>query len=150
MSKDKGSAGKDNSAFGFGELFERLGLKMDVGALMDAQRRQFENAFAAFAKVADGYQKVISRQQEMMAETMGDLSKAMTSLTERDSGGATSGQRIETAKTAVEKAVNHMTELADLTQKANQGAFDLMRAQITEGFSILTGGAKSDAGKGKS
>lgn len=138
MTKDKG--GKDTHPFGFNEWFERLGLNIDFGALMDAQRRQFENAFASFSKVADGYQKVIMRQQEMMAETMSDLGKAMTSLTERDSGGATSGQRIDAAKAAVEKAVNHMSELADLTQKANQGAFELMRAQVMEGFSLLSGG----------
>lgn len=142
--------GKDSSPFAFDGLFERLGMKsLDFSALMEAQRKQFETAFASFAKVADGYQKVIHRQQEIMAETMGDLGKAMTSLTERDSGGATSGQRIDAAKGAVEKAVHHMTELAELTQKANQGAFDLMRTQITEGFTLMTE-KKPDGGKGKS
>lgn len=106
---------------------------MDFQALADAQRRNLEAMAAANRVAMEGAQAVARRNMELMQQTMSEMSEAMRGLTAMDGNPATkAAQQAEMMKANYERAVASMKELADLIQKSNGEALEVLNRRFAE------------------
>ena len=106
---------------------------MDFQALADAQRRNLEAMAAANRVAMEGAQAVARRNMELMQQTMAEMSDAMRGLTAMDGNPATkAAQQAELMKANYERAVASMKELADLIQKSNGEALEVLNRRFAE------------------
>ena len=128
MSAGMGSMGD------FSKMFE--GLRMpgmpDMDLMLGAYRRNLEALSAANRVALEGAQQVARRNMEIMQQTMAEMTEAMRGLTAAESPQDRAGKQAELLKTAYERAVQHMKELADLIQRSNGEALDVLNQRFTE------------------
>ncbi|WP_242531038.1 phasin family protein [Roseococcus thiosulfatophilus] len=106
---------------------------MAFQALADAQRRNLEAMAAANRVAMEGAQAVARRNMELMQQTMAEMSEAMRGLTAMDGNPATkAAQQAELMKANYERAVASMKELADLIQKSNGEALEVLNRRFAE------------------
>src|SRR5215213_10647057 len=94
----------------------------DMEALAAAQRRNLEALSQANRVALEGAQAVARRHMEILQQSMSEMTEAMRQLTSQDAPQAKATRQAEMMKTAYEKAVGNMKELADLIQKSNSEA----------------------------
>jgi len=105
----------------------------DFQALADAQRRNLEAMAAANRVAMEGAQAVARRNMELMQQTMAEMSDAMRGLTAMDGNpAAKAAQQAELMKANYERAVASMKELADLIQKSNGEALEVLNRRFAE------------------
>ena len=119
---------------------------LDMDGVMASQKRNFEALSQANKLATEGFQAVAKRQAEIFKETMEQAQSAMKGMM----GGGTSpeanaSKQADFAKTAFEKALANMRELAELTTKANTEAFDIINKRVVESLDEL----KATAAKAK-
>ena len=113
----------------------RLPAMPDIDALAAAQRRNLEALSAANRVALEGAQTVARRHMEILQSAMTEMTEAMSSLTSQESPQAKATRQAELLKSAYEKAVDNMREVADLIQKSNGEALGLLNARFTEAMS---------------
>jgi phasin family protein len=104
----------------------------DVEALASAQRRNLEALSAANRVALEGAQAVARRHMEILQSSMTEMTDAMRALGGQESPQAKAARQAEMLKSAYEKAVANMKEVADLIQKSNQEALGLLNKRFTE------------------
>ncbi|TCZ59947.1 phasin family protein [Roseicella aquatilis] len=104
----------------------------DVEALAAAQRRNLEALSAANRVALEGAQAVARRHMEILQSSMTEMTEAMKALSGQESPQAKAARQAEMLKSAYEKAVGNMKEVADLIQKSNQEALGLLNKRFTE------------------
>jgi phasin family protein len=106
---------------------------LDFQALAEAQRRNLEAMAAANRVAMEGAQAVARRNMELMQQTMSEMSEAMRGLTVMDGNPATkAAHQAELMKANYERAVTSMKELADLIQKSNGEALEVLNRRFAE------------------
>lgn len=108
----------------------------DAGALMETQKRNVEALIAANQAAAAGYQDFFKKQMAIFEETMHTAQQQFASLGEGMSADGAAKQA-DLYKTAFEKALAHMTELAEAAKKANEEAFAIVSARVKESIAEL-------------
>jgi phasin family protein len=118
---------------------------LDFQALAEAQRRNME-AMAAVNRVAmEGAQAVARRNMELMQQSMAEMSEALRGMTALDGNPANkAAQQAEMLKTNYERAVGSMKELADLIQKSNGEALEVLNRRFAEALQEVQAMAKKD------
>ncbi len=118
----------------FSKLFD--GLRMpampDMDLMLGAYRRNLEALSAANRVALEGAQQVARRNMEIMQQTMGEMTEAMRGLSASELPQDRAGKQAEMLKHAYERAVGHMKELADLIQRSNGEALDVLNQRFTE------------------
>jgi len=115
----------------FGSM--KLPNMMDFQALAEAQRRNLEAMATANRVAMEGAQAVARRNMELMQQAMAEMSDAMRSLTAMDGNPASkAAQQAELIKSNYERAVASMKELADLIQKSNGEALEVLNRRFAE------------------
>jgi phasin family protein len=115
----------------------------DVGGLMEMQRKAFEGMLEGWGKAASGYQRLATRQMEMMRETMDEMNAALTDLGGTGGKSGKPGEaQLELARRALERASANMKELMGLAASANAEAMQSMQAQLAALFTAKDGGKK--------
>jgi phasin family protein len=96
---------------------------VDMAAIMEARRKDIE-ALAEANKIAyEGMQALAQKQAEILRTTMEEI---QVSAKEMSAGGnplANAGKQAELAQQAVQKALAHMREMAEMTRKSQTEAF---------------------------
>ncbi|MBB3897106.1 phasin family protein [Roseococcus suduntuyensis] len=119
---------------------------MDFQALAEAQRRNLEAMAAANRVAMEGAQAVARRNMELMQQTMAEMSEAMRGLTAMDGNPATkAAQQAELMKANYERAVASMKELADLIQKSNGEALEVLNRRFAEALEEMQSMVKKGA-----
>jgi phasin family protein len=122
------------SAGDFSKMFE--GLRMpampDMDLMLGAYRRNLEALSAANRVALEGAQQIARRNMEIMQQTMGEMTDAMRGLTAAESPQDRAGKQADMLKNAYERAVAHMKELADLIQRSNGEALDVLNQRFAE------------------
>lgn len=128
MSAGMGSMGD------FSKMFEALRMPAmpDMDLMLGAYRRNLEALSAANRVALEGAQQVARRNMEIMQQTMGEMTDAMRNLTSAESPQDRAGKQAELLKTAYERAVQNMKELADLIQRSNGEALGVLNQRFTE------------------
>lgn len=109
----------------------------DVEGLMAAQRKNIEALTAANRTAFEGMQAVAKRQSEIFTQVMGEANQAMQQLATSKNPQELSQKQAELIKQAFEKAVGNMRELAELVNKANQEAFNVINQRLNESMEEL-------------
>ncbi len=104
----------------------------DMEALAAAQRRNLEALSAANRVALEGAQAVARRHMEILQSAMSEMTDAVKSLSAQESPQAKAARQTELLKSAYEKAVGNMREVADLIQKSNTEALALLNTRFTE------------------
>ncbi len=119
-----------------GEFTKALGLPqvggVDVNAIVESQRKNVEALNAANKKALEGFQAVVSREQEILRQTMDETAGAMKALSAAGSPQEATAKQAELLKTAFEKALANMRELAETMAKSNTEALDAVNKRISE------------------
>lgn len=104
----------------------------DMEALAAAQRRNFEAMSAANKVALEGAQAVARRHMEILQQSMSEMTQAMQSMSGAQDPQARATKQAEMLKTAYERAVGNIREVADLIQKSNTEALSLLNQRFTE------------------
>ena len=123
-----------SSAGDLSKMFD--GLRMpampDMDLMLGAYRRNLEALSTANRVALEGAQQIARRNMEIMQQTMGEMTDAMRGLSAAESPQDRAGKQAEMLKTAYERAVGHMKELADLIQRSNGEALDVLNQRFAE------------------
>lgn len=104
----------------------------DMETFLSAQRRNMEVLSQANRVALEGAQAVARRHMEIMQQTMSEMTEGMRQMASPESPQARAAKQAEMLKTAYERAVAHMRELADLIQRANGEALGLLNHRFAE------------------
>ena len=118
----------------FSKIFEgaRMPGMVDMDTMLAAYRRNMEALSAANRVALEGAQQVARRHMEIMQQTMGEMTEAMRSLTSAESPQDRAGKQVEMLKGAYDRAVTNMRELADLIQRSNGEALNVLNQRFAE------------------
>jgi phasin family protein len=111
----------------------------DMEQLAAAQRRNFEALSAANKVSLEGAQAVARRHMEILQQSMSEMTQAMQSMAGAQDPQAGASKQAEMLKSAYERAVGNMREVADLIQKSNTEALSLLNQRFTEAMDEVKG-----------
>ena len=118
---------------------------VDTDAVLAAQQKNVEALIEANQVVIAGYQDLYKRQvalfEAAVAETKDKLSQPQGQPLSADQAS----QSVEAMKTAFEKAAADVKELAEVAQKANTGAFEIVKARAEEAAAEFKAAAEKTA-----
>lgn len=112
---------------------------VDMEALLSSQRRNIEALTKANQKTLEGMQAVARRQAEIMAQAMAEVTAAAQQLASAENPQAMSAKQAELIKQAFEKALANMRELAEMINKSNTEAFEIINKRVAESLEELRG-----------
>lgn len=104
---------------------------VDMDALVASQKKNLEALSSANRVAFEGLQAIAKRQAEILQETMNETSKAMDQLSKAGSPPDVAAQQAQIAKSAFERALANMRELAEMVSKANQDATNTINSRIS-------------------
>lgn len=106
---------------------------MDFQALAEAQKRNMEAMVQANRVAMEGAQAIARRNMELMQQAMAEMSQAMQGAASPDGSPAEKAARqAELLKSNYERAMASMKELADLIQKSNGEALEVLNRRFAE------------------
>jgi phasin family protein len=116
----------ETPVFDFTELMSQFRLPgVDFAALVDRERKNIEALTKANRIAFEGWQRLVSRQAEMLQETM---KKVIADAGQQNA----KKKRADLAKEGFEKALANMRELAEITTQSQKEAFDVVHKRIEE------------------
>ena len=104
----------------------------DMDMFLQAHRRNIETLSAANRVALEGAQAVARRHMEIMQQTMSEMAETMQALASPGAPQQRAAKQAELMKSAYERAVANMRELAELIQKANGEAVTLLNKRFVE------------------
>lgn len=146
MGKNAMDAGMSKMAE-FSRMFSdmRMPGMPDMDAFLSAQRRNMEVLSAANRVALEGAQAVARRHMEIMQQTMQEVTDTMRDMASAETPQAKAAKQTELLKTAYERAVAHMKELADLIQRSNGEALGMLNQRFAEAMDEVKAIAEKSA-----
>lgn len=127
--------GMDADRFDLTKLLSSTKLPgVDVQALLAAQSKNIEALAEANKLAMEGMQAIAKRQLEILTQTMAEASRAASGMTATGDPRDKLVQQTQLAKTAFEQAMTNMRELADMVQKSNREAADIISKRVSAGL----------------
>ncbi|MEO5336372.1 MAG: phasin family protein [Magnetospirillum sp. WYHS-4] len=105
---------------------------VDMNAVIDSQRKNLEAVTQANRVALEGMQAFAKRQAEILQQTLGETVAAVESLTGSGTPQEATAKQADLVKTAYEKALANMKELAELVAKSNAEAGETINKRIAE------------------
>ncbi|MFO1352907.1 MAG: TIGR01841 family phasin [Gammaproteobacteria bacterium] len=134
----------DMAQFDFGKIFTDLKWPgVDMETMMAAHRKNLEALVTANQRTLAGLQTIAQRQTQMLTEAMAEAAKAAQTLAQSASPQELTAKQTELVKTALQKTLTDMRELAEIVQQSNTEAFDV----INERFKASLGELQALLGK---
>jgi phasin family protein len=106
---------------------------VDVKAVLKSSRKNVEALANANKQAIEGMQAVLTREGEILRQTMEDAIPALKELSAAGSPADAAAKQGEVLGSALEKALANMRELAEMTANFNLEAFDIIRNRVSEG-----------------
>jgi len=110
---------------------------VDMGAVLEAQRRNIEALTAANQVAFEGIQTVLRRQAEILRQTMEQSSSMVNELMAAGAPEDKIAKQTEIAKQAFEKALSNMKELVEMVARSNSDAAELLSKRVSESLDEL-------------
>jgi len=128
------------------EIFTAAKLPVvDAEAMIAAQQKNMDAFVAANKVVFAGYQDVVKRQMALIEAAVAQAKDKFADLQGQPLTVEQASVNIETMKVAFEKAATDVKELAELAQKANTGAFEIVKARFEEAVGEFKAAAEKAA-----
>ena len=115
---------------------------VDMGAVVEAQRRNLEALAQANQVAADGMRALAERQAEILRQGMEQAASAMRELMSAGSPEDKAARQAEIAKGAFERAISNARELAEMTTRAQGEANEVIARRMAasmEEFKAMVG-----------
>lgn len=104
----------------------------DMDSFLSAHRRNMETLSNANRVALEGAQTVAKRHMEIVQQTMQEMTETIRTLSSAENPQQRAAQQAELIKTAYERAVSHMRELAELIQRSNGEALEMLNQRFRE------------------
>jgi phasin family protein len=106
---------------------------LNVEALVNTQRKNFEAITAANQLAIEGFQAVARRQGDIVREAIEAMTKAGQELSNvSQTPDVRVAKQAELAKVGYEKALANLRELSEMMVKSNSEAFGVINKRVTE------------------
>jgi len=105
---------------------------VDMTAVTAAQTKNVEAVIAANQRAIEGFQTLAQRQAQILQESMGELTQAMTALTSDTSPDVKAQKQMELAQEAMGKALSDMREIAEIMTESTNETFEVINKRVTE------------------
>ncbi len=115
------------------ELFSAAKLPgVDADAVLAAQQKNVDALIEANQVVIAGYQDLYKRQVALFEAAVAETKDKLAQVQGQPMTAEQATQNVDALKAAFEKAAADVKELAELAQKANTGAFEIVKARAEE------------------
>jgi phasin family protein len=115
----------------------------DMQAMMDAQRRNIEALSHANKLAMEGAQAIARRNMEILQQSMSEMASAMQAMMAVDGAPADkAAKQAEMMKAAYERAMGNMREIAELIQRSNGEALEVLNKRFAEAMEEVRGMVK--------
>ena len=115
---------------------------VDMDAIMASQRKNIEALTAANRLALEGVQAVAQRQAEILRQTMEETSKMVSDLMAAGTPEDRVAKQADLMKSAFEKALSNMRELAEMIAKSNTEAAEVISKRVSENLEEIKSMAK--------
>ena len=115
---------------------------VDMESLLAAQRKNIEALTAANRLALEGVQAVAHRQAEILRQTMEETSKMVSDLMAAGTPEDRVAKQADLMKSAFEKALANMRELAEMIAKSNTEAAEVISKRVSENLEEIKSMAK--------
>jgi phasin family protein len=121
----------------FTSLFTKFGkdLKMpgmDVQAILDHHRKNFEALQKSATASASGAQSIMSKQREMLQETMREITAMAENLRSAGSPQEAMNRQVDFARRSFERAVENTSEVGEIARKSGTESVEVLRERIKD------------------
>jgi len=114
----------------------------DIESILASQRRNIEAVTAANQLVIEGVQAVLKREAEILRQTIEESASVLRELMVAGAPEEKVAQQADLAKSAFEKALANLRELAEMAAKSNTEAADVLTKRIGESLTELKAAVK--------
>jgi phasin family protein len=104
----------------------------DMESMMAMQKRNMEALTQANQLALEAMQAVLTRQTEVLRQTLEESAAAMRGLMDPSSGDDKVTRQADLMKTSFEKALANMREVAELMTKSQREASEVINRRIAE------------------
>jgi phasin family protein len=112
---------------------------VDMEAFAASQKKNIEAVTTANRAAAEGLQALAKRQAEVLQETMRETSQAVAEMSKSMNPADVVAKQADLVRSAFEKGVTTMREMADIVSKSNREATDAINARITSTLEEIRG-----------
>ncbi len=128
------------------ELFGAAKLPgVDADAVLAAQQKNVDALIEANQVVIAGYQDLYKRQVALFEAAVAETKDKLAGFQGQPLTADQATQNVDALKTAFEKAAADVKELAELAQKANTGAFEIVKTRAEEAVAEFKAAAEKTA-----
>ncbi len=128
------------------ELFSAAKLPgVDTDAVLAAQQKNVDALIEANQVVIAGYQDLYKRQVALFEAAVAETKDQLAQVQGQPLTAEQATKNAEAMKAAFEKAAADVQELAELTRKANTGAFEIVKARAEEAVAEFKAAAEKVA-----
>jgi phasin family protein len=128
------------------ELFGAAKLPgVDADAVLAAQQKNVDALIEANQVVIAGYQDLYKRQVALFEAAVAETKDQLAQVQGQPLTADQATRNVEALKAAFEKATADVKELAELAQKANTGAFEIVKARAEEAAAEFKAAAEKTA-----
>lgn len=121
----------DVNRFDLTKAFTNLNIPgLDVQGLLEAQRKNIEALAEANRLAMEGMQAVARRETEILTQAMSEAQKASATVRSASGPREIAAAQVDIAKEAFEKAIMNMRELAEMVQKSNVEACNIINRRV--------------------
>lgn len=110
---------------------------VDVNAIIESQQKNLEALTTANRAALDGMQAVITRQAEIMQQTMQATASAAEDLSHLKSPQEASSKQAELVSSTLQKALTDMTEMAEMVTQSNIEASAAINKRLSDSLDEL-------------
>ena len=105
---------------------------VDMGAIVESRRKDMDALVAANQATLESMQAMAKKQAEILSQAMQGVQDTAKALTQGGAGAPDTAKYAEMARTAYDKAVSDMTELAEMGRKAQADAMAGINKRVTQ------------------
>lgn len=129
----------------FMDMFTRFGRelkmpKVDVDAILDHHRKNFEALEKSARATAAGASSVLSRQREMLEETLHEIAGMARDYKPSGNPREFVDKQADLARKSFETAVRNASEVAEMVKKSGTESVDILRARIKDAMEEIRAG----------
>ena len=110
---------------------------VDLGAIMEARRKDIEALVAANQQAYEGMQKLGQRQAEMLRDAMAEWQATTTQMMSGQNPSAGAAKQAELGKQALERALANMRELAEMATTSQTQAWNVINERFQKNLEEL-------------
>ena len=104
--------------------------EMDQNAFVEMQRKNFEALTTAHQIAMKGYQDIFEKQVAIFQDTMSAAQGRIAEMSKAPSATDAASTQAKLAQDAYEEALANINLLAEMAQKANTEAFEVVKARV--------------------